>query len=244
MVDRKSHWFDAHGARREVIAQARLEQYKRPDGLQGSSGLFLCGVVLLSSACGQKAPEPPPPPAPQVQAAPQPLVFAFNEPAPWKSQDGSKVVQPPDLEAETWRVMVNQTEPMQRKNPWWQPVKARETVELEMPPGSKFRCRVPPLNIAAEPDEYGSDLEAWQFKRSFLCSNDEFRTWTETQLRVRQSTKGKRKVGPEAGILLRERADDGKVHETFVMMRSDKEKTTAEIGPPKIIEKQKDEDDE
>lgn len=241
MVDRKSHWFDAHGARREVSAEASLEQYKQPDGLFSSSGLRLGGAIFLICACGQKAPEPP---APQVQVAPQPLVFAFNEPAAWKSQDGTKVVPPPDLEAETWRVMVNQVEPMQRKNPWWQPVKARETVELEMPPGSKFRCKVAPLNIVPEPDEYGSDLEAWQFKRSFMCSSDEFRTWSETQLRVRLSTKGKRKVGPEAGILLRERADDGKVHEMFVMMRSDKEKTTAEVGPPKIIEKPKDDDDE
>lgn len=171
-------------------------------------------------------------------------MFEFKEPEPWKSQDGSKVVPPPDLEAETWRVMVNQMEPMQRKNPWWQPVKARETVDLEMPPGSKFRCMVPPLIVAPEPDEYGGSLEAWQFKRSFLCSSDDFRTWSETQLRVRASVKGSRKVGPDAGILLRWRDDDGKRNEMFVMMRSDKDKTTAEFGPPRIIAKKVDDDDE
>lgn len=216
--------------------------FRRTDGLSSSGLLF--GMVLISTACGPKAAPEPPAPAAPVAAAPQKLVFPFREVEPWKSHDGAKVVQPPDLEAETWRVMVNQTEPMQRKNPWWQPVKARETVELEMPPGSKFRCMVPPLNVAPEPDEYASDLEAWQFKRSFLCSNDDFRTWSETQLRVRLSAKGTRKVGPEAGILLRERADDGKVHEMFVMMRSDKEKTTAEVGPPRIIATKKVDDDD
>jgi hypothetical protein len=113
-----------------------------------------------------------------------------------------------------------------------------------MPPGSKYRCMVAPLNVAAEPDEYASDLEAWQLKRSFLCSADDFRTWTETQLRVRSSMKGSRKVGPDAGILLRERADDGVVHETFVVMRSDKEKTHAEVGPPRILVGKKVDDDE
>jgi hypothetical protein len=205
-------------------------------------------LFALCCACGQKAPAPSAEPAPQqavpVKAAPQPLVFAFKAPEPWKSRDGSKVVQPPDLEAETWRLMVNQTEPMQRKNPWWQPLPAGKTVEIEMPPGSTFRCTVSPLVFEPEPDEYQTDLLAWQMKRSFLCSTDEFRTWSETQLRVRASVKGTRKVGPDAGLLLRQRADDGKVIETFVIMRSDKDKSHPTYGPPQIIPGKKVDDDD
>lgn len=236
MVFRKSLWLDAHRVGREVTAGTRKQA--NPGGLIGSSGLFL-SVTVLACACGQKAAEPKPEPAatpaPEVQAAPQPLTFEFKAPEPFKSRDGSKVVPPPDLEAETWRIMVNQTEPMQRKNPWWQPLPADKTVELEMAPGAKFRCMVPPLNVEPEPDEDQAELEAWLLKRSFLCSSDEFRTWTETQLRVRISAKGNRKVGPEAGLLLRQRGDDGKTIETFVIMRSDKDKSGPTYGPPRIV---------
>jgi hypothetical protein len=204
--------------------------------------------MLLSAACGQKPAEPRPEPAAApaalVEPAPQPPEFPWKEPQPFKSRDGSKVVPPPDLEAETWRIMVNQTEPMQRKNPWWQPLPASKSVELEMAPGSKFRCRVAPLIVEAEPDEDQEELLAWQLKRNFLCSSDDYRTWSETQLRVRISAKGTRKVGPDAGILLRQRADDGKVIETFVIMRSDKDKSHATYGPPKIVGDKKAEEEE
>jgi hypothetical protein len=244
----QSGWLDIYGPRREANANTRHGT------LSGQRTLKLFGrpfavAALAAAACGPKAePEPPrapSPAAPEVQAAPQPLVFGFKDPGPWKSYDGTKSVELPDLAAETWRVMVNQTEPMQKKNPWWQPLPARDTVELEMPPGSKFRCMVPPLDVKAKPNEYGSDLEAWMFKRSFLCSNDGFRTWSETQLQVRQSVKGKRKVVPDdAGILLRERGDDGVVRELYVLMRSDKEKTTPTYGPPQIIPGRKVDDDD
>jgi hypothetical protein len=171
-------------------------------------------------------------------------VFEFKAPEPFKSRDGSKVVPPPDLEAETWRIMVNQIEPMQRKNPWWQPLPAGKTVELEMPPDSKFRCMVAPLHVEAEADEDQVELQAWQLKRNFMCSSDDYRTWSETQLRVRISAKGTRKVGPDAGILLRQRADDGKVIESFVIMRSDKDKSHATYGPPQIIPAKKSDDED
>lgn len=180
----------------------------------------------------------------QLEAPPAPPTFTFKAPEPWKSRDGSVVVQPPDLEAETWRIMVNQTEPMQRKNPWWEPLPASKTVELEMAPGAKWRCMVAPLVVEPLTDEDEEELLAWQLKRNFLCSSDDYRTWNETQLRVRVSLKGKRKVGPEAGIMLRQRADDGKVIETFVLMRSDKDTTGPTYGPPRILPTQKTDDDD
>jgi hypothetical protein len=206
--------------------------------------LYLSVVALLSCACGQKPAAPPEPAAPQVQAVVQPLKFEFKAPAPFKSNDGSKVVQPPDLDAETWRVMVNQNEPMQFKNPQWQPVPARETVELQMTPGWKYRCVVPPIEVKAQGNEWGTDLEAWLFKRSLLCSNDDFKSWSETVLNVRLSLKGKRKVGPDSGLLLRERGDDGTVKNMFVLMRSDKENTMPTYGPPQIIAGKKVDDDD
>ena len=245
MVVRKSRWFNAYGTRHQVAAD--LRQSLNPGGLRSSSGFVLSAAVLLSSACGEKA-APPPAPEPAKEAAPlvqqQPPVFTWKAPEPWKSRDGSKVVPPPDLEAETWRIMVNQNEPMQRKNPWWQPLPASKTVELEMAPGAKFRCMVAPLVVEAEPDEDQEELLAWQLKRNFLCSSDDYRTWAETQLRVRVSTQGKRKVGPDAGILLRQRGDDGKVIETFVVMRSDKDTSGPTYGPPKVLAEKKSEDEE
>lgn len=180
-------------------------------------------------------------PAPVVEkpqplvAAPKPPVFHFVEPQPWKSSDGQSVVRPPDLADETWRALVNQTEPMQRKTPHWQSLPARETVELAMPAGSAFRCLVAPLSVRSHGDEYGKHLKAWLLKRAFICSSDDYRTWTETFLQIQVPADGPRKPGQEAGTLLRERAQDGTVHETFVLMRPDKEHTKATVGPPQII---------
>jgi hypothetical protein len=211
----------------------------------GSRVSALIGLVALVGGCGRQqaapasAPAASPPPvgqvAPGVQAAPQALVFRFSEPEPWKARSGDSVVQPPDMNAETWRVLVNQTEPIQRKTPQWQALPARETVELAMPAGSKFRCMVPPLNVSSEGDDFGKHLEAWNFRRSFLCSTDDFRSWTETTLQVRMLPDGTRKVGAEAGLLLRDRSEDGAVRETYVLMRSDKEKLHATQGPPQIV---------
>jgi hypothetical protein len=108
-------------------------------------------------------------------------------------------------------------------------------VELAMPPGSKFRCLVPPIKVSNQADDFGKRLEAWDFRRSFLCSSDGFRSWTETVLQVRVLADGTRKVGPEAGLLLRDRDGDGSVRETYVLMRSDKEKLHATQGPPQIV---------
>jgi hypothetical protein len=250
MVDRKSQWLDAHGARHKIAAPAR-QHAANAGGRQRSPAVTLSATLLMCCACGQKpaepapaAPEPAKEAAPLVQAAPQPPVFEFKAPEPFKSRDGSKVVPPPDLAVETWRVMTNQTEPMQHKNPWWQPLPADKTVELEMAPGAKFRCMSPPLRVTVEPDEDQVDVEAWDLKRSILCTSDDYRTWNETQLHVRITNKGKRKTGPDAGMMLRQRADDGKIIETFVVMRADKDKSGPTYGPPRIIEAKKGDDDD
>ena len=209
-------------------------------------GLSLTMAVLFGCACGQKPAAPAEPAKPQAQAVVQPLRFEFKEPAAFKSADGAKTVPPPDLDAETWRVLVNQNEPMQLKNPFWQPVPARETVELQMTAGWKYRCMVAPLEVKAQPNEWGTELSAWLFKRTLMCSNDDFKSWSESVLNVRQSVKGKRKSGPDAGLLLRERGDDGQIKQMFVMMRSDKENTLPTYGPPQVLAGRKvaDDDDE
>lgn len=215
----------------------------QPGGSRGPSGLRLCAAVLLALvACDRQKASAPAPAAPaeaappQVAVAVQPLVFKFDEPQPWKARVGDTTVPPPDLEAETWRVLVSQREPLQRKTPRWQSLPARETVELAMPPGAKFRCMVAPLSVTSEGDDFGKSLEAWHLKRSFHCSADGFMTWTETVLQVRLDADGSRKIiGPDAGILLRQREPDGSVRESFVLMRSDKEKIHATTGPPKFI---------
>jgi hypothetical protein len=253
MLDRKSYRLDTHGVRREVILKARSHRTPRGLAPAGSSGLPLAMVAVLgvAGACGQKPAAAPSnievPATPQVQATVQPLKFEFKEPKAFTSADGSKTVAPPDLDAETWRVMVNQNEPMQYKNPLWQALAARETVELQMTPGWKYRCIVPPLEVTPQANEWGTDLSAWLYKRTLLCSNDDFKSWSEAVLNVRQSVKGKRKVGPDAGILLRERADDGSIKQMFVVMRSDKENKLPTYGPPQVIAGRKvgdDDDDE
>jgi hypothetical protein len=205
-------------------------------------------AVLFGCACGQKAAAPAVAPAEpaQPEAVLQPLKFEFKEPATFKSADGANTVPPPDLNAETWRVMVNQNEPMQRKNPFWQPLPARETVELQMTAGWKYRCMVAPLQVKPQPNEWGTELSAWMYTRTLMCSNDDFKSWSEAVLNVRQSAKGKRKAGPDAGLLLRERGDDGQIKQMFVMMRSDKENTLPTYGPPQIVAGRKvaDDDDE
>lgn len=194
------------------------------------------GVLIGLYACSPELEFERAPVQARRQVPPLPT-FAFQAPAPWRSRHAdSAAVDPPDLAQETWRVLVTQDEPMQRKTPTWQPARATETIELQLPPNSRFRCIVPPLEIESQANEFGTALEAWSLARSFLCSNDDFHTWSETILRVRITRDGAREVGPEAGILLRERQQAaGAPHHMFVLMRSDREQREATLGPPQII---------
>jgi hypothetical protein len=137
---------------------------------------------------------------------------------------------------ETWRVLVTQDQPLQRKTPMWQPLPASDTVELKMPEGSHYRCIVPPLQVKAEANGFGSQLEFWHMSRSFLCSTDNFETWSETALYDRIAADGKREYSHGAGVLLREHVPgDDAPHHMFVLMRPDKEKREATVGPPRIV---------
>jgi hypothetical protein len=130
---------------------------------------------------------------------------------------------------------VNQYSPHQIKTPKWQPLPAREVVELAMPPGSTFRCMATALEVKTDANTFGTELRAWLLSRSILCSSDGFRSWTQYPHRVRLSTDGARTVDFQSDGLLRERASDGTVRNTLVVMRSDAEPREASPGPPRIL---------
>ncbi|MET0387001.1 MAG: hypothetical protein ABW321_13630 [Polyangiales bacterium] len=179
------------------------------------------------------------------EAAPfrQPLAagdptFTFQAPQTWRSvRPDAPAVEPPDLAEETWRVLVSQNKPIQRKTPTWQPLPAADTVELQMPEQSGFRCLVAPLVVRSEANTFGTAFKAWVMTRNVLCSSDGFRTWNETGLQVELAADGGRRIGPEAGLLLRERvAGEAAPREMFVLLRSDREQREASLGPPRILE--------
>ncbi len=132
-------------------------------------------------------------------------------------------------------MLVSQTRPIQAKTPHWQALPASATVQLEMPADSVYRCIVPPLQVTAETNTLRTQLKAWTLARSFRCSDDGWRSWTEAIHRVRKLADGSRQDDPDTGILLRERGEDGAVREAFVLLRADKERTQATTGPPRIL---------
>jgi hypothetical protein len=172
-----------------------------------------------------------------VRALPTLPTYAFEAPKPWQSRHpGIPPVEPPDMTKEIWRVLVTQDQPLQRKTPLWQQLPAAETVELQMPEGSSYRCIVPPLDVTNEANMFETKLKLWRLSRSFLCSNDDFHSWNETILRVNIAADGSREYSQGAGLLLRERVSgDDTPHKMFVLMRPDKERREATVGPPQII---------
>jgi hypothetical protein len=140
-------------------------------------------------------------------------------------------------------VLVTQNQPLQTKTPLWQPLPASETVALQMPAGSGFRCIVTPVRVSSDANTWGTKLKAWGLARSVLCSGDGWRSWTESIHREHLQLGAPREVAPDNGLLLRERGDDGGVRHSFVVMRSDKEKREATTGPPRILEGVPAEDD-
>jgi hypothetical protein len=196
--------------------------------------LAMSGVALVG--CGSRA-ERGAAPAPTPAPAHEPPKFEFVAPRAWQSKkQGSEPIAPPDLSLETWRVLVNQQQPIQIKTPHWQPLPAKETVELSMPDGSGFRCIVPPLVVTADANDFGTKLKAWLLTRSFICSGDGFRTWTEYEHRVRVLPDGSREEPvADTGALLRERGTDQVVRHTFVLLRTTPERREATTGPPKIL---------
>ena len=172
-----------------------------------------------------------------LAARPRPApTHEFVAPQSWQStREGAPPVAPPDPALETWRAMVSQNQPLQKPTPRWQPLPARQTVELGMPPGSSFRCIVTPLQIAAEANDFGTKLKAWLLTRHLRCTSDGWQRWTEYGYRIRVLPDGSREEPAELGALLRELSADQKtVLHSYVLLRSDKEKREATTGPPKI----------
>ncbi|MET0341022.1 MAG: hypothetical protein ABW252_08465 [Polyangiales bacterium] len=182
-------------------------------------------LVALAAGCSSDAARSAPP------------VAGFVAPRAWKPTWGDgPPVAPPDLDAETWRVFVNQFEPIQRETPTWQALPAREAITLRMPEGSRHQCVASPLEVVAQPDDFGSKLERWLLSRTVVCSSDGFATWSSHPHRVAIDADGTRRVLARTDALLQERARDGAVRESYVALRSDKEIRAASLGAPRILE--------
>lgn len=192
-------------------------------------------VVLVGSTClwmGCDNANPASTSAPRHELP----VQSFSAPQAWRPTWGDgPAVEPPDLDVEIWRAFVNQFEPMQRETPLWQDLPARETVRLKMPEGNRHQCVVGPVDIAPQPDDFGARLEHWVMQRILSCSSDDFATWTSYPHRIALGTDGARRVLVESGALLQERAADGAIRESLVVMRSDKEVRSASLGAPQVL---------
>lgn len=163
-------------------------------------------------------------------------VRAFAAPQAWRPTWGDgPAVEPPNLEGETWRAFVSQYEPMQRDTPTWQDLPARETVTLKMPEDSRHHCVVGPLEVAPQPDDFGSKLEHWVLQRIVTCSSDGFATWSSYPHRVALGADGSRRTLVESGALLQERTADAAIRESMVVMRADKEVRSASLGAPQVL---------
>lgn len=195
-------------------------------------------LLLVCCACGERT-SPQATPAATVTSQPVsalPPPAAFVPPQAWTSwRDGVKPVAPPDLSKETWRVFANREQPIQRETPVWQPVVADKAVEIRMPVGSAYRCIVQPVEITAQANDWGTELEGWELLRKLLCSADQWRTWTEYPHRMVLSVDGTRTVAYAAEAALREHTKSGEVHHTTVLFRSDQEERQASAGPARIL---------
>jgi hypothetical protein len=207
-------------------------QRKRASVKRTAAGVLLLLAAIACGARGQRADGR----KSAASAYAQPPTFAFMAPQAWHSRKpGVPNAPPPDLAQEVWRVLVNQTKPLQAKTPRWQPLLANQTVELEMPPDSKFRCLLPPLQVESEINAFGTQLKAWLLKRTVRCSSDGWQSWTESAHRVRMVPGASPESGEDTGLLLREWDASGSVRESFVLLRSDKDKLEATTGPPQIL---------
>jgi hypothetical protein len=145
--------------------------------------------------------------------------FVFE---PWKSgRKDIAPVAPPESLLAAWRVFVNQEKPRQKKNPQWRSIPPKDAVELEMEPGTAFRCIVNPLEVQARPTEDDDGVDAWVLTRKILCSGDGWKTWTESPHQVVVPKEGKvTRTIEQTEVLLREPLGD-KTRETTILMRSD-----------------------
>lgn len=196
----------------------------------------------LLGACSRTPKADAPQPSAAAPVAPPAAghvpTFSFVPPQAWQSKkEGVPPVEPPDMAQETWRALVNQNDPIQFETPRWQPLPASETVELKMRPNSRYRCVVTPLQVEAAANGFQTKFKAWKMRRALLCSADDFLTWHESSLFVRVNADGTREAGPNAGALLRQwdQKDPNLMVHTTVVMRSDKQRLEATVGPPQIL---------
>jgi hypothetical protein len=195
-----------------------------------------CGPRVEVAATQPAAAQPAAAAHAEAKLAITPPAFTFTPPQPWHSKRASAPpVDAPDLTHEAWRALVNQNAPIQAKTPHWQALPAGETVELQMPPDSRFRCIAPPLEVTPQTNTLRTELKAWRMARRVLCSSDGWHSWTESTLRVRQVVAGEREIGDDAGLLLREQDTGGRVRQTFVLLRSEPEQREASTGPPRVV---------
>jgi hypothetical protein len=168
--------------------------------------------------------------------AARPPSFTFVAPQAWRSRKpGVAPIEAPDLAQETWRALVTQSQPLQKKTPHWQALPAAQTVELQMQEASAFRCVVSPAEIRPDANTWGNKLKAWEISRSMLCSSDGWHSWTEAIHHVRRPVGAERPPEASTGLLLREQESDGSVRQSFVVIRSDKEQREATTGPPRVL---------
>jgi hypothetical protein len=210
---------------------------------------------LALAHCGSRA-EPPAPPqpkaapietatAPPSAAAPaapaaatrlRPPQVPFKQPEPWQSRKKDQPpIPPPDVDQEVWRAFVNQNQPIQIKTPVWQLLPPKETVELAMPAVSKFACAVGPLSVVSDANDFNTKLKGWVLTRPLYCSDDGWHSWTEYGHGVKIGADGTRQMLDVPQALLREREADSSVRETYVLLRSDKERREATTGPPRVV---------
>lgn len=206
--------------------------------MYGRRGCVLGALIALGCGSrGEVARKADTEPKPAAQHASKPPSFTFVAPSAWHSRRaGAPAIDPPDLALETWSVLVNQNAPIQAKTPHWQALPAGETVELQMPEGSAFRCIAAPLQISTQANVLGTELRAWLLERHVLCSSDGWRSWGETAHGVRLPVGGERVVGNDAGLLLREQDEEGRVKQTYVLLRSEAQSHDATTGPPQVLD--------
>jgi hypothetical protein len=145
-------------------------------------------------------------------------------------------VPPPESLLEPWRVFVKQERPRQKKNARWRSVPAKDGVELAMPPDSRFRCIVNPLELTPQPAENLRSVAAWMLIRRVRCSNDGWASWTESSFARLVLADGSSKDAVDhVEVLLREVMDDSSIRETTVLLRADQEQRKATTGPPQVL---------
>jgi hypothetical protein len=175
-----------------------------------------CAVVCVFG-CGRAEPSGPATTAAPATALAAPrTTFEIIDDFPRKP--GTPAPQPPEAALKPWQVWVNQERPRQKRNPRWNAHDAKASVDLELEPGTSFRCLLNPVRLSARSEETG-EVEAWSVWRSVRCSSDGWTTHVEAQLTIEVTGDGTwpERIEP-APLFLRETVD-GKPREISIALR-------------------------